>query len=87
MIADDEEQCDPTLSRKRLQLLAEDHVLLADNAIDDDHVAGHVLHQRADGCDPDSARDQNDLLATASGFGEDTEGPFGDNACSRRNVG
>src|SRR6476660_7143456 len=87
VIAHDEEQCDPALPRKRLQLLPEDHVLLPHDAIDDDHVAGHVLHQRTDGRDPDSARDQNDLLATAGCFGEDTERPFGDNACSGRNVG
>src|SRR5512133_3428947 len=80
VIADHEEKSHAAFARKPLELLAEDDVAVVDDAVDDDDVAAHVLHQRADRCDADAARNEQDLLPFARSLGEDTERPFGDHA-------
>ena len=40
------------------QLVAEDHVVSRQDAVDDDEVSVHLLEQRANGGDADAAADQ-----------------------------
>src|SRR5437016_8335503 len=80
VIAHHEQERDAALVREALELFTEDEIGFADDAVDDDHVAGHVFHQGADRRDPDPAGDQNDLLASPRGLGEDAERPFRDDS-------
>src|SRR2546427_470926 len=82
VVADDENESDPSRPRQLFELLAEDHVFVADDAVDHDDVSGHVLHERANWRDPDSACDQDDLVAASRRFGEDAEGPFREDSCA-----
>ena len=76
VVADDEDEVDPSLPRQLFELVTEDHVFVPNDAIDHDHVSGHVLHERANRRDPDSARDQDDPVAASRRFREDAERPF-----------
>ena len=82
VVTDHEVEGDPSLARQLLELVAEDHVFVPDDAIDHDNVSRHVLHQGANRRDPDAARDQDDLVAAPRLFREDPEGTLSGDACA-----
>ena len=86
VIAGDDLQPEAARRGERLELVAEDDVAFAQDAVDDDEVAVHVLEQGTDRGDADAAADQQRLRARARRVGEDTERSFGNDARSDRDL-
>jgi hypothetical protein len=66
------------LGCEAFELIEEDRLVLGDDAVHDNRVAGQLLEQRADRGDADPAGDQERLRPPGSGGGERGERAFGD---------
>src|SRR5450759_5812105 len=65
---------DSPLPRKLLELVAEENILLTCCPVDQSEVAGHLLEQSTNGCDPDASGNQGNPVKAASVVGKRAEG-------------